>query len=103
MLLCSDGLSAMLRDDQIVHLLQETGADPPQAADALVRAANAAGGEDNVTVVIVELIEGEPHERTTAETTVETVTAAPVGRRRGTTRTCAGTVPVGEAAGPRSS
>ena len=77
-LLCSDGLSAMLRDDLIVQLLQETGADPPRAADALVRAANAAGGEDNVTVVIVELIEGEPPERTTAETTVETVTAAPV-------------------------
>jgi protein phosphatase len=77
-LLCSDGLSAMLRDDQIVRLLQETGADPPQAADALVRAANAAGGEDNVTVVIVELIEGEPPERTTAETTVDTETAAAV-------------------------
>jgi protein phosphatase len=59
-LLCSDGLSAMVRDDEIARLLEESGLDPYAASEALVRAANAAGGEDNVTVVVFELAEGEP-------------------------------------------
>lgn len=59
-LLCSDGLSAMVPDDAIARLLDESGRDPYVAADALVRAANAAGGDDNVTVVVFELVEGEP-------------------------------------------
>ncbi|MCZ7589393.1 MAG: Stp1/IreP family PP2C-type Ser/Thr phosphatase [Gaiella sp.] len=59
-LLCSDGLSAMVRDDEIARLLDESGRDPYVASEALVRAANAAGGEDNVTVVLFELLEGQP-------------------------------------------
>ena len=59
-LLCSDGLSAMVRDEEIVRVLEATGADPHVAADSLVRAANEAGGEDNVTVVLFEVVEGEP-------------------------------------------
>ena len=59
-LLCSDGLSAMVRDDEIVGLLETAGSDPHDAAEALVAAANRAGGEDNVTVVLFELVEGEP-------------------------------------------
>jgi serine/threonine protein phosphatase PrpC len=58
-LLCSDGLSAMVRDDEIARLLDASGCDPYVAAETLVRAANAAGGEDNVTVVVFELLEGE--------------------------------------------
>ena len=58
-LLCSDGLSAMVRDDEIVRLLEATGAAPRQAAEALVSAANAAGGEDNVTVVLFELVDAD--------------------------------------------
>jgi protein phosphatase len=64
MLLCSDGLSAMIRDDQIALILEESDRDPYVAAEALVRAANAAGGEDNVTVVLFELVEGEPRTAT---------------------------------------
>jgi protein phosphatase len=80
LLLCSDGLSAMVRDDEIVRLLEETQADPHDAAEALVAAANRAGGEDNVTVVLFELVEGEPVARPVPpasdgrETTAETVT-----------------------------
>ncbi len=55
-LLCSDGLSAMLRDEEIARVLESTGAAPREAAEALVAAANAAGGEDNVTVVLFELV-----------------------------------------------
>ncbi|HET8743916.1 MAG TPA: Stp1/IreP family PP2C-type Ser/Thr phosphatase [Gaiella sp.] len=56
-LLCSDGLSAMLRDEEIARVLRSSGGEPQAAAEALVAAANAAGGEDNVTVVLFELVE----------------------------------------------
>jgi PPM family protein phosphatase len=61
-LLCSDGLSAMVRDDDIVRVLESAGGAPAAAAEALVSAANAAGGEDNVTVVLFELVDGEVDE-----------------------------------------
>ena len=59
-LLCSDGLSGMVRDDEIARVLDAAGGDPHRAAADLVAAANAAGGEDNVTVVVFELVDGEP-------------------------------------------
>ncbi len=63
LLLCSDGLSAMVRDADIARVLEAQALDPQRAAEALVGAANAAGAIDNVTVVLVELVEGEPGER----------------------------------------
>jgi protein phosphatase len=62
-LLCSDGLSAMVRDDEIARVIEASERDPHAAAEALVRAANEHGGDDNVTVVVFELVEGEPAER----------------------------------------
>jgi protein phosphatase len=67
-LLCSDGLSAMVRDDEIARLLGESDLDPYRAAETLIRAANAAGGEDNVTVVVFEVIEGTPRTTPSAAT-----------------------------------
>jgi len=55
-LLCSDGLSSMVPDDEVVARVEATGRDPERAAEALVAAANARGGEDNITVVIFELV-----------------------------------------------
>ena len=52
-LICSDGLFSELPDDAILPLLA-AGA-PQQAAEALVAAANDAGGHDNVTVVVVDI------------------------------------------------
>ncbi|MBI2169866.1 MAG: Stp1/IreP family PP2C-type Ser/Thr phosphatase [Actinobacteria bacterium] len=52
-LVCSDGLTSMLRDEEIAPILRQSN-DPQQAADALVEAANRAGGEDNITVVILD-------------------------------------------------
>ena len=54
LLLCSDGLSGMLTDEQIAHVLDGAGADTDLAefAAALVAAANRAGGTDNITVVL---------------------------------------------------
>lgn len=54
LLLCSDGLSGMVRDEQIWQLWR-TSTSPQEACDRLVEAANQAGGEDNITVVIVQI------------------------------------------------
>jgi serine/threonine protein phosphatase PrpC len=52
-LLCSDGLSGMLPDARIAELVRGAHGDLKRAASALVDAANAAGGGDNVTCVLV--------------------------------------------------
>ena len=54
LLLCSDGLSSMIEDDEIEDILART-ADPQLAASQLVNAAIAAGGLDNVTTVVVDV------------------------------------------------
>jgi hypothetical protein len=53
LLLCTDGLTGMISDDQIVTILQEVQ-DPQEAVDRLVRAANRAGGIDNITAVVID-------------------------------------------------
>jgi serine/threonine protein phosphatase PrpC len=54
LILCSDGLWEMVLDADIARLVVE--APTPQATcDALIREANLAGGEDNVTVIVVRL------------------------------------------------
>ncbi|MEW6360228.1 MAG: Stp1/IreP family PP2C-type Ser/Thr phosphatase [Planctomycetota bacterium] len=58
LLLCSDGLTGMVADEAITALLQKH-TQPQAACDALVRAANAAGGQDNITVVLVDWTGGE--------------------------------------------
>ena len=57
-LLCSDGLSDMLDDETILQLLQ-AGETLPEAAVALVDAANDAGGKDNISVILARL-RGQP-------------------------------------------
>lgn len=62
LLLCSDGLSSMVADAGIATLAV-TAPGPAEATEALVTAANEAGGEDNVTVVAFEILDGDPPER----------------------------------------
>lgn len=54
LLLCSDGLSGMLADDEIQRVVMAE-ASPLAACEALVAAANKAGGEDNCSVILIEL------------------------------------------------
>jgi protein phosphatase len=58
-MLCSDGLHAMISDQEILRVVTPFPATLQKAALALVDAANDAGGKDNVTVVLVRYTEGE--------------------------------------------
>ncbi|MCU1407071.1 MAG: hypothetical protein JWQ43_3374 [Glaciihabitans sp.] len=68
-LICSDGLTKELSDDTIAALLSTHGVGGQSIADALVNAANRAGGKDNITAIVLESsIEGASlnDERTSA-------------------------------------
>jgi PPM family protein phosphatase len=57
-LLCSDGLTKELSDGQVAGVLQECD-DAREAASRLIRMANDAGGEDNITIILVRLMPGQ--------------------------------------------
>ena len=54
LLVCSDGLSDMLTGAAIERTIRQHAGNPAAVTKALIDAANAAGGKDNVTVVYVE-------------------------------------------------
>ena len=54
LLLCSDGLTDMLSDEQIAVILMAE-LDPEQAARRLVAGANEQGGKDNITAVVARI------------------------------------------------
>jgi serine/threonine protein phosphatase PrpC len=61
-LLCSDGLTSMVSDEEIARLLLSAREDLDEAGTKLIAAANQAGGEDNITVVLFELDADEPEQ-----------------------------------------
>ena len=54
LLLCSDGLTRDVRQDDLLHILKGSE-DLPTMSDRLIAMANEAGGNDNTTVVVVAL------------------------------------------------
>jgi protein phosphatase len=56
-LICSDGLHSMISDEQILAAVTPFPASLEEAAAKLIDAANAAGGKDNVTVVLIRYTE----------------------------------------------
>jgi protein phosphatase len=54
-ILCSDGISSQLNDDEIQSLIEKCPTSPAAAAVNLIAQANARGGDDNATVVLVHL------------------------------------------------
>jgi PPM family protein phosphatase len=54
-LLCSDGLTDVLSDLEIEHLMSMNGKSPQEICAKLVEAANSGGGPDNITVVVVRV------------------------------------------------
>jgi protein phosphatase len=57
-LLCSDGLINEVSDGQIASVLRRL-ADPQEAVDELVAMARANGGHDNITVVLVDVVDDD--------------------------------------------
>ncbi len=60
LLLCSDGLWEMVQDDAVMAGYIASATHPAQSAEALVAAANAKGGADNIGVVVVHVEDSEP-------------------------------------------
>ena len=54
-MLCSDGLSDMVDDDDMSLALRTLGGNLSLAADHLVQMANDNGGRDNVSVILVKV------------------------------------------------
>ena len=52
-LICSDGLTNMVDDDEILRIVK-TSVDVPDMAENLIKMANHNGGKDNIGVVIIE-------------------------------------------------
>lgn len=55
-LLCSDGVTAVLSDPELLHVLA-TVDDPAEVVDRLIALANAGGGPDNITCVVGDLLD----------------------------------------------
>lgn len=77
MLICSDGLTRELGDERLrLHLA--SGMSAAETASALVDAALAAGGRDNVTVVVLDVLAGpEPRSERQRQRTLERHPSAP--------------------------
>ena len=67
-LLCSDGLTSMVDDREILRLVGEKRGDLDDLVKALIKAANKGGGEDNITVIAFEI--GETGDSTLEDTAV---------------------------------
>ena len=84
LVLCSDGLTTMVRDRDVGRIAAAE-ADAQAAADALVAAANDAGGEDNITVVVLDVVAidadapmpAEPETPTAIVPTIAPIVTAP--------------------------
>jgi serine/threonine protein phosphatase PrpC len=59
-LLCSDGLTDMVDDYEIETTLIEYAHDLESLANALIRKANQRGGKDNISVILISVVEGFP-------------------------------------------
>ena len=83
LLLCSDGLTDLVESATINHVVTELAGRPDEVVNALIDAANDAGGKDNVTVVYVE---GELFAASRARSRVASAAARETSRGFGSAR-----------------
>lgn len=62
-LLCSDGLNDMVKDEEIYLTLSKYSGNLAQASEELVKCANENGGEDNISVILVRILEDFSYEQ----------------------------------------
>jgi serine/threonine protein phosphatase PrpC len=55
LVLCSDGLSGLVEDDEILRIVASS--QPAESVQQLIARANAAGGPDNITAIVVRVTE----------------------------------------------
>jgi serine/threonine protein phosphatase PrpC len=79
-LICSDGLTSMISDEEVSSILR-SAESLAEAAEALVRAANQSGGKDNITVILFRL-GGGGETAESQDTIVGGLTAADVDAAR---------------------
>ena len=53
-LMCSDGLSNMVEDSQMLEIISDTDTDLDEKGRILIREANRNGGKDNIAIVLIE-------------------------------------------------
>lgn len=96
-LLCSDGLSGMLRDADISAILRREP-DTEAVTRALIDAANEAGGEDNITVLVIDVIgeEGDLPPAPLPEIGIGTTAVRAAAARNAATPQPAGATPTPE-------
>src|SRR5690349_12532260 len=80
-LLCSDGLTDMVADDEILQIVEKSPDDLDRVTKSLIAAANRGGGEDNITVVAFAIASGEDETlrmKASAEPDEDTLEGVPV-------------------------
>lgn len=55
LLLCTDGLTNMVEDDEICHMIAKYAKTPQEAVQRLVKKANENGGKDNISIIVISL------------------------------------------------
>jgi protein phosphatase len=79
--LCSDGLSGMVADDDIQKIVGAAG-DIREACKKLIQKANESGGEDNATVVLIKIEEAPDDAEDSADNTSKPVSSPPKPQAR---------------------
>lgn len=86
-LLCSDGLSDLVAEQEMCSILQRFDRDLEAAAERLVKSANDKGGKDNISVVLARTLGADdnanlPHASRVGGRNMRIVTRSDVGRKR---------------------